>query len=104
MSTMPTCGTRWPHTSSAPDGDQSTLLAARGRTHSRQSLGPGRLQMRSRGPSAARRQVAWASVTTEWTAPAVERADPAFVAAERRALEQWLDYHRDTLQAKCAGL
>ena len=31
-------------------------------------------------------------------------ADPAFVAAERRALEQWLDYHRDTLQAKCAGL
>ena len=54
--------------------------------------------------SATRRQVAWASVTTEWTAPAVERADPDHVAAERRALEQWLDYHRDTLLTKCAGL
>jgi uncharacterized damage-inducible protein DinB len=53
---------------------------------------------------ATRRQVAWASVTTEWTAPAVERAGPDHVAAERRALEQWLDYHRDTLLIKCAGL
>jgi uncharacterized damage-inducible protein DinB len=43
-------------------------------------------------------------VTAEWTAPAVERADPDHVAAERRALEQWLDYHRDTLLTKCAGL
>jgi hypothetical protein len=43
-------------------------------------------------------------VTTEWTAPAVQRADPDKVAAERKALEQWLDYHRDTLLAKCAGL
>ena len=54
--------------------------------------------------SATRRQVAWASVTAEWTAPAVERADPDHVAAERRALEQWLDYHRDTLLTSCAGL
>jgi uncharacterized damage-inducible protein DinB len=54
--------------------------------------------------SGPRRRVAWASVTTEWTAPAVERADPDLVAAERRALEQWLDYHRDTLLTKCAGL
>jgi uncharacterized damage-inducible protein DinB len=51
-----------------------------------------------------RRQVAWASVTTEWTAPAVERADPDRIAAERKALEQWLDFHRETLLAKCAGL
>ena len=36
--------------------------------------------------------------------PAVERADPDHVAAERKALEQRLDYHRATLQAKCAGL
>ena len=43
-------------------------------------------------------------MTTEWTAPAVERADPDHVAAERRAVEQWLDYHRDILLAKCAGL
>jgi uncharacterized damage-inducible protein DinB len=43
-------------------------------------------------------------VTTEWTAPAVERADPDRIAPERRALEQWLDFHRDTLLIKCAGL
>jgi hypothetical protein len=43
-------------------------------------------------------------VTAEWTAPAVERADPDHVAAERRALEQWIGYHRVTLLAKCAGL
>jgi uncharacterized damage-inducible protein DinB len=43
-------------------------------------------------------------VTAEWTAPPVERADPDYVATERRALEQWLDYHRATLLAKCAGL
>jgi len=54
--------------------------------------------------SARRRQVAWAGVTTEWTAPAVGRADPDCVAAEREALEQWLDYHRATLLTKCAGL
>ena len=36
--------------------------------------------------------------------PAAERADPDHVAAERTALEQWLDYHRDTLLTKCTGL
>jgi hypothetical protein len=30
---MLTCGTPWPHTSSAPDGDQPTRLSARRRTH-----------------------------------------------------------------------
>ncbi|MDQ6715842.1 MAG: DinB family protein [Actinomycetota bacterium] len=43
-------------------------------------------------------------MTTEWTAPAVERAEPARVNGERAALEQRLDYHRVTLLMKCAGL
>jgi len=53
---------------------------------------------------ATRRRVGWASVSAEWTAPAVKRADPDHVADERTALEQWLDHHRDILQTKCAGL
>jgi len=43
-------------------------------------------------------------VTIEWAASAVERADPEFVTAERESLEQWLDFHRNTLSNKCAGL
>ncbi len=43
-------------------------------------------------------------MTDEWTAPVLQRADPDRVAGERRALEQWLDYHRVTLQRKCGGL
>jgi uncharacterized damage-inducible protein DinB len=39
-----------------------------------------------------------------WTAPSLERRDPASVAAERDSLEQWLDYERETLLCKCAGL
>ena len=39
-----------------------------------------------------------------WTAPAVERVDPPLIAGERPALEAWLDYHRQTLLFKCAGL
>jgi hypothetical protein len=39
-----------------------------------------------------------------WTAPNVDRADPPDVAAERTALQGWLDYHRTTLRWKCAGL
>lgn len=39
-----------------------------------------------------------------WRAPAVERREPDLVGPERDALEQWLDYHRATLLAKCAGL
>src|SRR4051812_20975281 len=34
----------------------------------------------------------------------VRRVDPAFRAAERPMLEAWLDYHRATLEMKCAGL
>ena len=39
-----------------------------------------------------------------WTAPFSERTEPDRVATERRALEQWVDYHRATLLQKCAGL
>ena len=41
---------------------------------------------------------------TTWTAPAVERTDPSQHDGERDALEAWLDFHRDTLLWKCAGL
>lgn len=33
-----------------------------------------------------------------------ERSEPAFDAAERPMLEGWLDFHRETLAMKCAGL
>ena len=39
-----------------------------------------------------------------WTAPEVLRTDPPYVAGERESLDAWLDYHRATLLAKCAGL
>ncbi|MFJ3905622.1 DinB family protein [Streptomyces sp. NPDC090025] len=34
----------------------------------------------------------------------VSRVEPGTVTAERAALEEWLDYHRATLETKCAGL
>ncbi|MBV9092409.1 MAG: DinB family protein [Streptosporangiaceae bacterium] len=43
-------------------------------------------------------------MTQAWTAPQVERAEPGLILGERQALEAWLDYHRDTLLLKCAGL
>ena len=43
-------------------------------------------------------------MTEEWTAPPVERSEPGRILAERQALEAWLDFHRDTLLLKCAGL
>jgi uncharacterized damage-inducible protein DinB len=43
-------------------------------------------------------------MTTEWVAPPVDRTEPERIAVERDSLEQWLDYHRDTLLTKCAGL
>jgi Protein of unknown function (DUF664) len=43
-------------------------------------------------------------MTTPWTAPAAERAEPDLVSGERASLQQWLDYHRATLLMKCAGL
>ncbi|MFG2094523.1 DinB family protein [Streptomyces sp. NPDC048612] len=39
-----------------------------------------------------------------WTAPSVERRELPTVAGEREMLQGWLDFHRDTLLAKCTGL
>jgi hypothetical protein len=39
-----------------------------------------------------------------WIAPAVERRHEPYVADERAMLQGWLDFHRDTLLWKCAGL
>ncbi|ADP79264.1 hypothetical protein FraEuI1c_1192 [Pseudofrankia inefficax] len=39
-----------------------------------------------------------------WTAPKVNRRDEPGIADEREMLESWLDYHRETLLLKCAGL
>jgi hypothetical protein len=41
---------------------------------------------------------------TAWTAPVIERVEPDRATDERSGLEQWLDYHRATLQMKCSGL
>jgi uncharacterized damage-inducible protein DinB len=43
-------------------------------------------------------------MTEAWTAPQVERTEPGRIAGERQALEERLDFHRDTLLQKCAGL
>jgi hypothetical protein len=34
----------------------------------------------------------------------VERTEPGLILGERPALEAWLDFHRDTLLLRCAGL
>jgi uncharacterized damage-inducible protein DinB len=39
-----------------------------------------------------------------WTAPEVTRVDESYLGNERTMLEGWLDYHRQTLLLKCAGL
>src|SRR6266700_2922239 len=39
-----------------------------------------------------------------WTAPEVDRKEPPIIGGEREQLEAWLDYHRQTLLVKCAGL
>jgi uncharacterized damage-inducible protein DinB len=39
-----------------------------------------------------------------WTAPPVERGQPPNSGDERSQLDGWLDYHRQTLLAKCSGL
>jgi hypothetical protein len=39
-----------------------------------------------------------------WIAPNVERADPPYVADERRRLDTFLDFHRATLMWKCSAL
>jgi uncharacterized damage-inducible protein DinB len=39
-----------------------------------------------------------------WTAPEVTRQEAPYIAGERQMLEAWLDFHRQTLLTKCAGL
>ena len=39
-----------------------------------------------------------------WTAPETPRVDPPYAAGERGMLDGWLDYQRQTLLHKCAGL
>jgi Protein of unknown function (DUF664) len=39
-----------------------------------------------------------------WSAPEITRRPEPVIASERDSLEDWLDYHRDTLRLKCAGL
>jgi uncharacterized damage-inducible protein DinB len=39
-----------------------------------------------------------------WIAPQITREDEPYVAGERTMLEGWLNYHRQTLLQKCAGL
>lgn len=39
-----------------------------------------------------------------WTAPAVARVSEPVIADERTMLDGWLDWHRQTLLFKCAGL
>jgi uncharacterized damage-inducible protein DinB len=41
---------------------------------------------------------------TSWTAPAAQRVDEPFTGPERPMLEGWLDWQRQTLLVKCAGL
>ncbi|WP_344579842.1 DinB family protein [Streptomyces lunalinharesii] len=39
-----------------------------------------------------------------WIAPRTERRPMPSAAGERAMLQSWLDFHRDTLLSKCAGL
>ena len=41
---------------------------------------------------------------TTWTAPPANRLDEPTTGPERAMLQGWLDWHRQTLLAKCAGL
>ncbi|MFF5293442.1 DinB family protein [Paractinoplanes globisporus] len=41
---------------------------------------------------------------TTWTAPEAPRESEPFTGPERQMLQGWLDWHRQTLLTKCAGL
>ena len=43
-------------------------------------------------------------MTGTWTAPHSSGPNLTDSAGERESLEQWLDFHRETLLMKCAGL
>ena len=44
------------------------------------------------------------TTTRGWIAPEPTRFEPPIQAGERQQLEAWLDYQRQTLLTKCAGL
>ncbi len=44
------------------------------------------------------------NTSTATPATAADRREPPLIAEERRMLEAWLDYHRETLAMKCEGL
>jgi uncharacterized damage-inducible protein DinB len=39
-----------------------------------------------------------------WSPPEIDRTEPTLIADERTMLESWLEFHRQTLLIKCAGL
>src|SRR6185312_17220446 len=41
---------------------------------------------------------------TTWTAPSPNRESKPYTGPERQMLQGWLDWHRQTLLSKCAGL
>ena len=41
---------------------------------------------------------------TTWTAPPAHREDEPLTGPERAMLQGWLDWHRQTMLSKCAGL
>jgi uncharacterized damage-inducible protein DinB len=43
-------------------------------------------------------------VNVIWSGNGHERAEPDLLADEKRALEEWVDFHRATLLMKCEGL
>jgi uncharacterized damage-inducible protein DinB len=43
-------------------------------------------------------------VVNSWTAPEAHRVSEPFSGDERAMLQGWLDWHRQTLLSKCAGL
>src|SRR5215211_1509116 len=57
----------------------------------------------SRGPMRSTRSAKQTPPVTEFP-PAPDRVDPPYRDGERAAVEAWLEFHRATLLAKCAGL
>jgi uncharacterized damage-inducible protein DinB len=54
---------------------------------------------------AAHERLRSTTMPSDWTAPPPPgRTEPLPLTDERRALEEWVDYHRATLLTKCAGL
>src|SRR5262249_14861601 len=100
-------GSRWPvATSALPEvaGTSATTptpSTRMWRSECAQSTGSVRIRARSKPPGSA---IPWRFMTQAWTAPQVERIEPGLILGERQALEAWLDFHRDTLLLKCAGL